>query len=664
MFGAAYVPVAKRKPGRPPNPSKAAEALVSPPAGDIVSSTDTAEALVSPPAEASASSTATSSTSQVVSTAAGADTAGALVSPPTGAIVSSTDAAGALVSSAAVLPGLPSPRTHLVKKRTKQSAKKLQQERKDAKRKSMRERVQKLEQQVSFLMQEVSELRGKPKDPEHQEEQEEEQEDGPKHATKEYFQAMGARGGRKRVRSFEAKMPFTATPCKHLRQPPLSAKVALGRYMRKVVKQEFGGKATERFWAGMVNDVGKPKPWLSDVYENLEELDKQRIQCNLGMGVQTTKLRQGDRTPRGMGKRGMGGGRKNWLTPIWLGVKRWFMAQRDNGCFVDKHDLFLELSERTIIFADKLEAYRAAGKPLSRADHRALSAAKQFMISTNSEHKHFVKNRQNRTLRLMRFIGCRLCKPQRLVDLSKDEEMHRLHQTWKLIDERLSLVAFGTEDELSGHVGDVASFMEHRKQCVVLQSDQMPVYALLKPSHQLYAAHERRKPGSKSEHSLQAKQGNLSGGHGTASMHPLDELEQAKPGSTSQKRGTDHVGQDKHRVTVELVHAIFHWFDESKRPVSKQGKHLLVMCGQHADLSNIDDEHCFISTKRFWAQGKPMEHIEGEKTTLMHNLVKLRKNEPSVREMCSKLHIMQQPSGFVDQTLRAWHTEHQSEQYL
>ena len=109
LFGAAYVPVAKRKPGRPPTPRKGEEALVSPPAGDIVSSTGTPEALVSPPAEASASSTATSSTSQVVSTAAGADTAGALVSPPTGAIVSSTDAAGALVSSAAVLPGLPSP---------------------------------------------------------------------------------------------------------------------------------------------------------------------------------------------------------------------------------------------------------------------------------------------------------------------------------------------------------------------------------------------------------------------------------------------------------------------------------------------------------------------------------------------------------------------------
>ena len=143
----------------------------------------------------------------------------------------------------------------------------------------------------------------------------------------------------------------------------------------------------------------------------------------------------------------------------------------------------------------------------------------------------------------------------------------------KLIDERISLVAFGSKDELSGHVGDVASFMEHRKQCVLLQSDQMPVYALLKPSQQLYAAHERRKPGSKTCLDHQAKLGALSGGHGTASMHPLDELEQAKPGSISQKRGADHVGQDKRQATVELAHAIFHWLGESKRPVNKHGKH-------------------------------------------------------------------------------------------
>ena len=137
------------------------------------------------------------------------------------------------------------------------------------------------------------------------------------------------------------------------------------------------------------------------------------------------------------------------------------------------------------------------GKPLARVDHNALRAAKQFIKSTDPRAKHAEKNTQHRVGRLMQLIGCRLCKPQRLVDLSKPEEMHRLHQTWRLIDERLSLCAFGTTQELSGHVGDPDSFIKHRKQCVVLQSDQMPVCALLKPSQQLYAAHERRKEGKK-----------------------------------------------------------------------------------------------------------------------------------------------------------------------
>ena len=51
------------------------------------------------------------------------------------------------------------------------------------------------------------------------------------------------------------------------------------------------------------------------------------------------------------------------------------------------------------------------------------------------------------------------------------------------------------------------------------------------------------------------------------------------------------------------------------------------------------------------------------KTGLMTNLVKLRKAEPSVRDMLSKVHLMQQPSGFVDQVIMSWHLEHQAEQF-
>ena len=126
-------------------------------------------------------------------------------------------------------------------------------------------------------------------------------------------------------------------------------------------------------------------------------------------------------------------------------------------------------------------------------------------------------------------------------------------------------------------------------------------------------------------------------------------IEQDANEVSEQKRGTEHHGQDKMRVTVELVHVVKNWFDPEKEPISCQGKHLVVLCGKHAHAGNIDDEHRFIETKRFWMAGKPVAHEKGEKAMLMYNLIELRKQEPEVRAMMDKLHIMQQPSGYVDQ---------------
>ena len=463
-------------------------------------------------------------------------------------------------------------------------------------------------------------------------------------------------------------MPSAAIPCKHLPEPPLSAKVALGRFMRRVVKEEFSGEVSDNFWSAIANDTLKPRAWLKEVYDNLEQLDEERKLKNLGLEVKSTRIKIGSARARNFGKRATGAGRRNYLLPMWVGVKQWFLHQRENGCFVDKHDLFLELGDRVHISVDKLQAHRATGKPISRVEHEQLRAAKLHIKSTTPDSKHYAKNKQNRLKRLMDFIGCRLCRPQRLVDLSKSEEMHRLHQTWKLIDERLSLCAFGSEQDLRGHVGDPDAFMQGRKHLVVLQSDQMPVYALLRPSEQLYAAHERRREGKKSDMSVAQKEGAQSGGHSRACMHPLDEVERKQEATSStqqatQKRGTEHAGQDKHRITVELVHEIHHWLDSSKQPVGRQGKHLVVLSGVHADLSNIGPDHRFIESKRFWVAGKPMEHIKGEKTTLMHNIVKLREQSTETLAIVSKLHVMQQPSGFVDQTIQKWHVEHQAKQY-
>ena len=113
-------------------------------------------------------------------------------------------------------------------------------------------------------------------------------------------------------------MPQGATPCKHLQEPPLSARIYLGRYMHRVVKQEFDGKPTEHFWAGMQRDTGKQQKWLRDIYENLEALDDKRKTLNLGMSFKPTSIRVGSGKQRCSGMRAKGGGRKNHLLPIWI----------------------------------------------------------------------------------------------------------------------------------------------------------------------------------------------------------------------------------------------------------------------------------------------------------------------------------------------------------
>ena len=47
----------------------------------------------------------------------------------------------------------------------------------------------------------------------------------------------------------------------------------------------------------------------------------------------------------------------------------------------------------------------------------------------------------------------------------------------------------------------------------------------------------------------------------------------------------------------------------------------------------------------------------------MYNLIELRKQEPSVKAMMDKLHIMQQPSGYVDQVIMKWHLDEQGKQF-
>ena len=87
---------------------------------------------------------------------------------------------------------------------------------------------------------------------------------------------------------------------------------------------------------------------------------------------------------------------------------------------------------------------------------------------------------------------------------------------------------------------------------------------------------------------------------------------------------------------------------------------MLILIGQHAQLSNIDDEHRFLEDKLFVACGKEVFHKKGDKTLLMYKYVELRKrarlegDERTLSYFEQFLDIIQQPSGVEDAVVSKW----------
>ena len=153
-----------------------------------------------------------------------------------------------------------------------------------------------------------------------------------------------------------------------------------------------------------------------------------------------------------------------------------------------------------------------------------------------------------------------------------------------------------------------------------------------------------------------------------ADLGPGHEAEDVEPGTDgqTQKRGAEHKGADKFRVTLELVHEVYNWFNkDGAEPVGRQGRALLVMAGGYAHEGNIDNNHRFIETEHFMVNGKPVVHEKGKYTGLMYHVIELRKRLPEERwsELTENLIIMQQPSGFVDKVIMKWHLEIQGMRY-
>ena len=89
--------------------------------------------------------------------------------------------------------------------------------------------------------------------------------------------------------------------------------------------------------------------------------------------------------------------------------------------------------------------------------------------------KH-VGYRESFSSRLVQDVGGKLHRPGRLTQLTLQEEEQNVVKTWLEFDAALQLAAFGSEDELSKYLANAADFVQHREDCIIGWSDQIPCW--------------------------------------------------------------------------------------------------------------------------------------------------------------------------------------------
>ena len=171
------------------------------------------------------------------------------------------------------------------------------------------------------------------------------------------------------------------------------------------------------------------------------------------------------------------------------------------------------------------------------------------------------------------------------------------------------------------------------------QNDQVPFWVKLHGGKQLFGNWENRKKRKSielSESSKKAKLGGFSGGgsqrisgeeaqkvlgiaheeiYAIEDEDPYEDLEEGCDNMTQLRQGGCS-GQDKYRISVEMVQQTFGFFGPfDEAPVSKHGKPDIILPGTHADLQNISpgEDGVFLQDEHFWYKGKEVHRKKGTK---------------------------------------------------
>ena len=424
------------------------------------------------------------------------------------------------------------------------------------------------------------------------------------------------------------------------------------------------------------------KPWksLQKILKNREEWHTRAAALQIGklagrrkQGVANQHLKRGNlKTSRGCRK--LGAGRPDMFAETKQRVKAWLERERMMQHAVDVSDLLEafvdDVKEEVALLERKLRGEEAAVKkelPVQKESNlpgfellqslqdsvqaRDDASAKQRLAECKErlcrlqEHEGYRKSFKNR---LVQDVGGKLHRPGRLTQLTLQEEEQAIMETWLEFDAALEVAAFGDEEQLAKFVQNPVQFQQHRADCIIGWSDQIPCWLKMTRGKQVYAASERSKKarlktadfqkmqdeklksldeaaellqkakdiedaeeeteaiqagGMEEEKEVQKETGTEEQELQKAVATTLQE--ETALGDTTLRRGVGSAEDEKWRCTVEHRLVLKNYFKQGEDPEAYNWRPaLIVKTASHCRLSNITAEGTWREDEQFEAAGK------------------------------------------------------------
>ena len=134
-------------------------------------------------------------------------------------------------------------------------------------------------------------------------------------------------------------------------------------------------------------------------------------------------------------------------------------------------DLLNEFERVAEIKKSELYGLQSGGRLTDRSEK--LLRAIEKRLAGNRKNS---KNEDMTVNQMLHHFNARLCKPQRLVSLTYEEEERRALRSWNRFDWKLNVACFRPLEELANLVRDPQGFREHVRDLIIFMNDQIPIW--------------------------------------------------------------------------------------------------------------------------------------------------------------------------------------------